>query len=234
MEQDNYKLKPTKAVPVSSTELERIQRDFRFNSPVQKHKTAPMPTAGEVWKLHRTLPSGLVLLTGRTFSFMNDIKQKIRTRLLGERIDSGFDERPYLYDVERFKREHPGHHIQLRNTYSVSWHPTLSLLATIGDGNIARVWNTNGEAITKRALWHTSPGDTLCWSSSGDLFICDDDIFDGNTGEYLYRSTAPWTTSLRYSSFSYRNLRGVTLLTEARPIFHPPTISAPGDPIPRS
>lgn len=124
---------PIKAVPVSSAELEQIQRDIRFNSPAPKHETAPPPTAGEVWKLHRTLPSGIVLLTGLTFSFMNGLKEKIRTRLLGERIDSGFDERPYLYDVERFKKEHPGHSIQLRNTSSVSWHPTLSLLATIGD-----------------------------------------------------------------------------------------------------
>lgn len=83
------------------------------------------------------------------------------------------------------------------------------MLATAGDGNIARVWDTSGEAITKRAVWHTaSPGDTLSWSSSGELFISGEDIFDGNTGEYLCGSTSPWTSYFRYSSYTYEKLRG--------------------------
>ncbi len=209
MEQDNYKLKPTKAIPASPSELEGFRRDFRFNSPAQKYDTAPSPKAREVWELERTLPSGLLLLRGEdSSSFIDDIKEKIRTMLVGEQIEPEFDERPYLYDVERFKSEDPRHHIQLRNTSSVAWHPKLRLLATAGDGNIARVWDTNGDAITKRATWSRSPGETLSWSSGGELFISDEDIFDGNTGEYLCRPKSRWTTYLRYSSHTYERLRG--------------------------
>lgn len=210
MEHDNYKLKPTKAIPVSPSELERVQRDFRFNSPAQKYDTAPSPKVGEVWKLERTLPSGLLLLRGDDpHSFINDVKERIRTLLVGEQIEPEFDERPYLYNVERFKSEDPRREIQLRNTHSVAWHPKLNwLLATAGDGNIARVWNVNGEAITKRPTWSRSPGETLSWSSGGELVLSDEYIIDGGTGEYVCRPKARWTTYLRYSDFTYQELRG--------------------------
>jgi WD40 repeat protein len=91
---------------------------------------------------------------------------------------------------------------------SIAWHPTKSLLATAGDGNIPRVWDVEtGECLTKRVFWHTgSPAEMLVWSTDGELFLSGIDVVDARTSEYVCDSGLQYY--FRFSAVAYNKLRG--------------------------
>lgn len=202
-------IQPIKVTPSTSSELERIQSEFKFYSHAQKsYKTVPLPKVGEEWKLERTLPSGLVLiLDNEEESFKKLIKDFIPEVILGRDIYADFDERPYLYDVERFKREDSRRGTVLFETNSIAWHPTGMLLATAGQANLSRIWNVTTGQLTanKHRVDSKTGGENLCWSSNGELFLSGYDIFDGITGNYLCHFNG---TLDRYSNNKYGELRG--------------------------
>ncbi|HSK70746.1 MAG TPA: hypothetical protein VK892_03555 [Pyrinomonadaceae bacterium] len=203
---------PTKAISVLPSELERVQSEFKFYSPAQKSiRTAPLPKVGEEWILQRTLPSGLLLIRDKTDeSFWKLIKDFIPEVVLGRDIYADFDERPYLYHIEKFKDEDARRGIQLRETISVAWHPVGNLLATAGDGNMPRIWDVStGEAIAKRVIWHTMSPRFICWSPDGKLFISGESILDGVTGKYLCGTNAEWNKYSANSSITFEHLRGL-------------------------
>lgn len=190
----------SKAIPVSNSELERIQREFKFFSPVQKpYKTAPLPKQGEDWRLDRSLPSGLLLQ-------VRDEYHKRWGKMYPKRSD--VFRRLQYGDLEQHKRENPWLAVQIRNTSSISWHPTERLLVTAGDGIIAKLWDTEtGKLITQEPLYSTSPGDSISWSYDGEVFAVDKCLFDGGTGEEL--AFIPGPGSGRYTGYRYSDLRGM-------------------------
>ena len=207
-------IQPVKATPVSPSELERVQSEFKYYSPAQKpYKTAPLPKVGETWRLERALPSGLNFLLNTDDSYKNEIKELLKWKLLGITPYRDFDERPYVYDTEKFLSEDPRRNIQCWETESISWHPTKKWLVTAGTGNLAKLWDVeNGNMITKHPIWDTksyapSQADgTLCWSYDGAMFVSFNNSYDGNTGERLTRNLLQDFSS--YSNQDYHDLRG--------------------------
>src|SRR5262245_18417603 len=129
-------LTPTKVTPASDYELERIGKEFKFYSPAQKtYRTASWPKVGEEWKLERSLPSGLLLWV------KDNSKLCTQSRWWHWTKKDTTDYRRLQYDVERHQRQNPYLSLQFRNTHSISWHPTVKLLASTGDGCISKLWN---------------------------------------------------------------------------------------------
>jgi WD40 repeat protein len=171
---------PSKAIPVSNSELERIQREFKFHSPVPgSPKRASPPKEGEEWKLDRTLPSGLLVSNRRQpkwwqaiFNMEPEVEEE--------------DVRQLQYDIEKHHKENPNLFVQIRGTSSVAWHPTEKRLVTAGDGIVAKLWDTEtGELVTRYPFYSTSPGHSISWSDDGAIFTVDHYLFDGATGECL-------------------------------------------------
>jgi WD40 repeat protein len=195
---------PSKAIPVSNSELERAQRDFRFYSPVSKPcKSASLPKEGEEWKLDRALPSGLLV------SKRHDSDTKRWQNIFSKKADIVEEDVRHLqYDIARHQSENPNLFIQIRATYSVAWHPTKRLLVTAGDGILAKLWDTEtGKLVTQRPLYSTSPGDSLSWSNDGAAFTVDHYLFDGTTGERLGSRLGPGSGA--YSTYAYERRRGI-------------------------
>jgi len=204
-------IQPAKAIPVSKAELERIQSEFRFFSPVQKAcKSSPPSREGEQWKLERTLPSALFL----------GVERKWWEELLDKYPKGSDDFRPFQYDVERHQRETPWLYAdKTRATHSVSWHPAKMLLVTAGEGGVTKLWDVEtGDLITRRPYWSSySSGDAISWSYDGEVFADEKYIFDGRTGEKLssshnnlqgHRIPVPGLDDLRYSTSGYHQRRG--------------------------
>lgn len=205
---------PTKATFVLPSELEGVQKEFEFYSPAQKsYPKAPSPKEGEVWRLERTLPSGLNLLLNTDDSYKNEIKELLKWKLLGINPYRDFDDRPYVYDIEKFLSEDSRRDTQHWETESISWHPTKKWLVTAGTGSLAKIWDVeNGNMTTKHPFWDTksytssSADGTLCWSYDGAMFVSFNDSYDGNTGERLTRNLTQDSSS--YSNEKYYGLRG--------------------------
>ena len=201
---------PAKAIPVSDSELERIQRDFKFYSPVPKPvKRGPAPNEGEEWKLDRMLPSGLLV------SNRPDPKwwQRIFSREAELEVEE--DVRHLQYDIEKHLQENPNLFVQTRGTSSVAWHPTEKLLVTAGDGIVAKLWDVEtGQLVTRFPFYLTSPGDSVSWSDDGFVFTVDHYLFDGRTGEQLNHCNGDrdgcvlGPGSHAYSPYTYARLRG--------------------------
>lgn len=207
-------IQPTKATPASDSELEIIRKEFEFYSPAQKsYPNAPLPKEGEVWRLERTLPSGLNLLLNTDKSYLKGEIEFLKEKLLGINPYRDFDDRPYVYETGKFLSEDSRRDTQHWETESISWHPTKKWLVTAGTGSLAKIWDVeNGNMITKRPFWDTksytssSADGTLCWSYDGAMFVSFNDSYDGNTGERLTRNLTQDSSS--YSSEKYYSLRG--------------------------
>lgn len=194
-------IQPTKATPASDSELERIRKEFKFYSPAQKtYRTAPLPKEGEEWKLERALPSGLLLWVE------DDSKWWHQTRWWDWTKEDTTDYRLLQYNIERHQHENPRLTSQIRNTYAISWHPTVKRLATTGDGCVAKLWDAEtGKLITAKPSYISCPGDNISWSYDGKVFAGERAMFDGWTGEILSRLPG---IGHRYSSSDYATLRG--------------------------
>lgn len=198
-------IEPLKATPASESELERIRKEFKFYSPAQKsYKTAPLLKVGEEWELDQRLPSGLLL-------WMKDnSKWWQQSRWWDWTEKDTTDYRLLQYDVESHQSKNPRLSSQIRNTHSISWHPTVKWLATTGDGCLAKLWDAEtGKLITTKPYYMSTWGTTICWSYDGEIFAGGERaMFDGRTGEIL--NHLPGIGS-RYSSFDYAELRGFRL-----------------------
>lgn len=226
MKHENDQLNLIKAVPVITSELERVQSDFKFYSPAEKsYQTAHSPKEGEVWRLERTLPSALYLGIkwtrteeayglGRYLLMHTPLKPLVR-QTPGRFKREGYDFRKLQYNPEEYLDQYPLLSIINQwETFSIAWHPTKKWLATAGIGNQAKLWDVeDGSLVTENPMWDTSSTHgttpyegTLSWSPDGVMFISVSNSYDGQTGEYLTLNLLKHSST--YSNQEYGYLRG--------------------------